>query len=203
MAQLTNEQIQFIKEKINNSEIQSQELKDDLIDHFCCFIEDEVTKGSDFSSAYEKAYYIICPDGFDELENETFFLLNHKKIKFMKRIIYISAYLSAIVFASSIVFKIQHWPYASYLLISSAVIFSLIFSPIFLVHRYHQGISRVLSKKLKYVFGYLSLSFFVFFLVFSWMHYPGASIMLIISVVLLNFGFFPFLFFRMYKKSIN
>lgn len=125
MAQLTNEQIQFIKEKINSSKIQSQELKDDLIDHFCCFIEDEIAKGSDFNSAYEKAYTIICPDGFEELENETFFLFNYKKLKSMKRIIYISAYLSAFIFASSIVFKIQHWPYTRYMLISSAVIFSL------------------------------------------------------------------------------
>ena len=96
MNNLTEEQIDYIAQVVNNSTIQSETMKEDLIDHFCCAVEADMQKGESFETAYDKAYQYICPDGFDEIQRETIFLLTFKNIKKMKRLLFISGYLSAI-----------------------------------------------------------------------------------------------------------
>jgi hypothetical protein len=79
-------------------------MKEDLIDHFCCAIEEEMRNGLNFKKSYDMAYQNICPDGFDEIQHETIFLLTFKKIKAMKRLVYVSGYLSAIGITTLIIF---------------------------------------------------------------------------------------------------
>ena len=62
MSHLTVQDIKFITDEISKSKILSNELRDDLIDHFCCVIEDELRKGESFQTAYNKAYYNISPN---------------------------------------------------------------------------------------------------------------------------------------------
>jgi hypothetical protein len=73
MSYLTEKNIEFISRKINGSNIELNEMREDLIDHFCCAIEEDMKKGSSFDKAYDKSYQNICPDGFDEIQRETFF----------------------------------------------------------------------------------------------------------------------------------
>ena len=64
MSNLTEQNIEFITRIVNSSKIESIEMKEDLIDHFCCAIEEEMRKGLSFEKSYDKAYQNICPDGF-------------------------------------------------------------------------------------------------------------------------------------------
>lgn len=56
MNYLDENHIDFINKQISNSAITSKELKEDLIDHFCCLIEDEMRKRKSFKYAYYKMY---------------------------------------------------------------------------------------------------------------------------------------------------
>ena len=55
MNSLTENQIDYITQVGNESAIQSEEMKEDLIDHFCCAIEADMQKGASFETAYNKA----------------------------------------------------------------------------------------------------------------------------------------------------
>ncbi|MGV3586333.1 MAG: hypothetical protein ACO1OF_04970 [Adhaeribacter sp.] len=66
---LSDEEIAFVSAEIDKSNISMQELKDDLLDHFCCFIEHERKKGLSFAEAYNKAKAQVCPDGFADLRS--------------------------------------------------------------------------------------------------------------------------------------
>ena len=67
---LSEAQEKIIIEEIEQSSVKSRELKDDLIDHFCCLVEIEMNKGKNFQSALQSAYKQTAPNGLNEIQNE-------------------------------------------------------------------------------------------------------------------------------------
>lgn len=203
MNNLTEQDFELISRKINNSNIESDEMKEDLIDHFCCAIEEDMKKGLSFDKAYDKAYQSICPDGFDEILRETVFLLTFKKIKAMKQILYISAYLSAASIIITTYLSITHNPAAAIALLLSTMILLVLFLPAFFLNQYKRELSKSLSNKLMLLFGFLGIAIFLISVVFKISHWPGAKVLFLASIAIVNLAYFPILFFKMYRKSIN
>jgi hypothetical protein len=203
MSNLTEQNIDFITQVINGSNIESVEMKEDLIDHFCCAIEEEMKKGLNFEKSYDKAYQNICPDGFDEIQRETVFLLTSKKLKAMKRLLFLSGYLSTIGIISTVVMKIVHIPLAFFVLVFTAAILLFLFLPTLFMYLYKRELTKSRRNKLKYSFGFLGFALFIAFVIFKVNHWPLADESLLTSIIIINFGFFPFLFLKMYKKSVE
>jgi len=203
MNNLTKKDIEFITQIINNSSIKSAQMKEDLIDHFCCAVEEEMKKGESFSKSYDMAYQYICPDGFDEIQRETIFLLTSKKIKRMKRLLYLSGYLSAIGITTSFFMKLNHIAGAQIALLVTTALFVLVFLPALFVNLYKRDLTKSTSDKLKYIFGFLGILIFILSVLFKISHWPGATMIFLSSVVIINFAFFPLLFFKMYRKSVE
>lgn len=203
MSHLSEKQIEYIKNEIESSSISFNELKEDLLDHFCCVIEDDLRKGIEFKKAYKSAFKNICPNGFDEIQKETIFLLTYKKVLTMKKLLYLSGFLTTVSFSTGVFFKTMHWQGANIIIIISAALLVFFLLPLILLNSYKKEIAKLISVKLKYVFGYMGIALFLLFLVFKMNHWAGANLFFLLSIVVLNFGFFPFLFFRMYKKSIE
>lgn len=202
MKNLNDKEIEFITQIINNSKIKSNEMKEDLIDHFCCAIEDYMNKGLSFKESYDKAYHNICPNGFDEIQSETIYLLTFKKVKAMKKLLYFSGYLSAIGVTTTLVLKLNHLPGGSPALFFTMIIVVLLFLPTLFTYLYRNSLNKSSSEKLKYIFGFLGTALLISGFSFRLFHWPGAYLILIISVIIINFAFFPFIFFKMYKKSV-
>lgn len=202
MNNLTDQNIEFISNIINNSRIESNEMKEDLIDHFCCAIEEEIQKGLTFEKAYDKAYHYICPDGFDEIQRETVYLLTFKKIKTMKRLMYVSGYLSAIGVTTTLFMKINHIAFGQLALFMTAAILVFFFLPSLFINLYKRELSKSLSEKIKYMSGLIAIFLLIAFAVFKISHWPGVTMIFLTSLVIINFAFFPSLFFKMYRKSI-
>lgn len=202
MSNINEQNIEFITQVVNRSNIESREMKDDLIDHFCCAIEEEMRKGLSFEKSYDKAYQNICPDGFDEIQRETVFLLTFKKIKAMKRIMYLTGYLSVIGVTASVFMKSLHVAGGQIALLLTAAIMIFFFLPVLFVNLYKREITKSISEKLKYMSGLIGVVLLVIFAVFKISHWPGATMIFLLSVVIINFAFFPFLFLKMYKKSV-
>ncbi len=201
MNYLSDKDIDFITKEISNSAIVSSDLKEDLIDHFCCVAEDEMKKGNNFKDAYEKAFQNICPNGLDEIQKETIFLLTKKNIGIMKKSIYLLGFFTLISFTTGYLFKLMHWPASGLLLYLSGVILIIAFLPVLFIYYYKKEISKVFTNKLKFILGYAGFSLLILSILFKGMHWPGAAFILVLSIVILNFGFLPLLFFKMYKKS--
>ncbi|WP_420577424.1 hypothetical protein [Ekhidna sp.] len=192
-----------IIEEVNQSAIKDQAMKDDLIDHFCCLVEIEMDKGLSFEKALQKAYLQTAPNGLEEIQKETIFLLNYSKIMFMKRLMYVVGYLFALAWIVGILFKTMHYPGAGVLMGGGALGLAAIFLPLLLINKYKVITREVLSEKLKWIFGLASVFLLMTSLTLKMLHMPGGNIMIFVSFMLLGFGFLPFLFFRMYKKSID
>ncbi|XOV95165.1 MAG: hypothetical protein ACFHWX_10730 [Bacteroidota bacterium] len=200
---ITDEQVLFIENELNNSAIINKELKDDLVDHMCCLVEINMNKGLTFDQAYQKAFLQTSPNGFDEIQNETLFLLNYNKIMNMKRLLYLSGYLFSTAFILGSFFKMMHWPWANILMYGGITGVACIFAPLLFLNQYKHIWGEVLSERLKWIFGLLTLLLGVAGLWLKLLHLPGAGIALGLSFLAFGFGFLPFLFFRMYKRSVE
>lgn len=97
----------------------------------------------------------------------------------MKKSIYISGLISAVLLTIGTSFKIQHLPGAGILLTVSIIFFALFFIPAALWNNYQN-----LKKN-----GYLYISIFLTLLIcfatalFKIMHWPGAGILIIIGLI--------------------
>ncbi|MBK7650864.1 MAG: hypothetical protein IPJ20_09075 [Flammeovirgaceae bacterium] len=197
------EQVKQITEVIQQSSITIESLKDDLVDHICCVVEYKISKGDEFSNSLNEALTELAPNGLDEIQRETIFLLNSTKIMIMKKIMYSIGLITSISMTIGVTAKILHWPGSEELFTYGFVGFLLLFLPMLAIDRYKHNLSKSLSEKLRVGFGYLSAFLIVFSIAFKLFHLEGANLLLLSGMCLFSFGFLPFLFFNMYKKSIS
>ncbi len=200
---ITDEQFQFIQAKIEESIITFPALKDDLLAHFCCYIEARLAQGETFESAYAQAYQQICPNGLNEIQKETIYLLNSKRMLTMKKIMYFIGLITSISISIGWLFKLLDWPGGGDLFTYGFLGFVLIFLPMLAIDRYKLAFSNILGEKLKVILGFTSAVIIGLAVLFKLLHLQGASILLIVGTILFSFGFLPFLFFRMYRKAVE
>jgi hypothetical protein len=203
MIQLTEENVDLIQDYIDQSSINIQSLKDDLLDHFCCVIEIHIGKGFSFDDAFKAAIQLTAPEGLDYVQNETIFLLNYNRIIIMKRLAYLLGFIFSLAWLLGVYFKLSHLPGANIIIFTGMSGVAFVFVPLLLLNRFKGSIQTVLSEKLKWIFGSLGI---ILFTLASWMkimHLQGAPTVLGLAFLVLGFGFLPFLFFRMYKKSLE
>lgn len=199
---LTPEQEDMISVSVKNQGIQLPSLQDDVIDHLYCVIESQLGKGKDFDKLLEEAIHDIAPNGLKDIQHQTLFLLNAKRIFIMKKLIYTIGFLGALSLTAGIAFKLFRYPGANTLFIIGIVTLFLLFIPLIAFDRYKVAISKAISIRLRIVLGALSAVIAGLSVVFKMYHLQGADILLGAAAIIFGFGFLPFLFFTMYKKSI-
>lgn len=106
--------------------------------------------------------------------------------------------ISASVLNLGITFKFQHWPGAGVMIVLGLASFALIFIPMLLKKKLKGEPSE--RKTLMNTLGASGLTLFALGLLFKIMHWPGAAVMLGVSVLLLFFGYF---LMYMSDKTIN
>ena len=200
---LTEEEIESIRKKVEAAGITLNSLKEDLLDHICCVIEHEIKKGKSIEAAYDKAIVQLSPNGLNEIQRETLFLLNFNKITRMKKIMYAIGLLASMSVSIGYLFIILHWPGGLNMFNYGILAFVLIFLPLLAIDRYKVNFSQVLSEKIKIILGFSSAFLTGLSVVFKLLHLQGAAVLLIMGALLFAFGFLPFQFFRMYKKSVE
>jgi len=200
---LSPEQIGIIRKHVDTSTISIDSLKDDVLDHLCCVVEINMQRGRSFDDAVQEALTELAPDGLDEIQRETVFLLNSTKIIHMKKIMYGVGLITAISMTIGLTFKILHMPGADELFNFGFFGFTLIFLPMLTMDRFKQNLHRALSERLRLVLGFLSAVLIGTSVLFKTFHYQGADVVLLVGISFFSFGFLPFLFFSMYKKSIS
>lgn len=188
---------------INESNVSIQVLKEDLLDHLCCAVESGKRKGKDFESALDQALIDLSPNGLDEIQNETLYLLNHKKMAVMKKFTYLTGFIAAMAACVGVGFKLLHLPGAAVLLSTSASILLILFLPLLIIDRYKLIIKKRLSEKLMLLMAALTVIVMCLSVIFKLLHYPGASILIFLAMILFSVGLLPFMFFKLYKNSIQ
>lgn len=200
---VTAEQVAIIRKQVEQSGIINEMLRDDVLDHLCCVVEIKLSKGVNFDQALQEASHELAPEGLIEIQRETVFLLNPSKIILMKKIMYSIGLMTSISMTMGLTFKILHMPGADELFNLGFFGFTLVFLPMITIDRYKQNLHRALSERLRLILGFLSAVLIGFSVLFKIFHRPNADVMLLIGITIFSFGFLPFLFFSMYKKSIS
>ncbi|MES2764082.1 MAG: hypothetical protein V4677_17835, partial [Bacteroidota bacterium] len=198
MYQLSDKQIDYIFDDISARGVEMESLQQNLLDHICCIIEQDLEANGDFESFYKKTIKTFYKDALWEIEEETLLLLTFKNYYTMKKIMITSGTFSAIVMSIGIFFKFMHWPGASACIILGIVVSSLVFLPLLftLKAKEKQNIKDKLILGVATVSGILiSLS-----VLFKVMHWPGANMMGLSFVVLMLVLYIPLYFFSGVKN---
>lgn len=200
---LSQAQVEIIRNRINQSTICIQTLKDDLLDHLCCVVENKIGKGITFEAALPEAIHELAPHGLDEIQRQTLYLLNPAKVIVMKKIMYVIGLATATSLSLGWLFVTLRWPGGRELFNYGFLGFLLLFIPMVAIEHYKISFRKALSEKLKIILGSVSGFIVGLSLVFKVLHLQGADILLIVGVLLFTFGFLPFLFFNLYKKAVS
>lgn len=200
---LSGEQIAVINVKIDQSRINIQTLKDDLLDHLCCVVENKMERGKTFDTALTEALHELAPNGLEEIQQETFYLLNSNKILRMKKVMYFIGLITTMSMSLGFTFRIFDWPGGSELLIYGLLGFVLLFIPMVSINHYKVNLQGTLIEKLRIITGVFSGVIVGLAILLKFLDVRGADQLLFGGALLFSFGFLPFLFFNMYKKTVS
>ena len=130
-------------------------------------------------------------------------MLNTKKIITMKKIMYLIGLLASMSMTLGWLFKYLNWKGGGDMLTYGMICFLLLFLPMLAINSYKMTLGKALSEKLKIILGFTGaiLAGLGIILRTSGMQY--GSLLVVTGTLIIAFGFLPFLFFRMYRKSIE
>lgn len=204
MYQLSDQQIDFILDDISARGVEMESLQQNLLDHVCCIIEQNLEVNGDFESFYQKTIKTFYKDALWEIEEETLLLLTYKNYYIMKKVMIYSGTFSAAAMILGIIFKFMHWPGAGALILLGIVSSSLIFLPLLFILKSKE--KQTIKDKLIIGLGTLSGILMSLSILFRVMHWPFGFNLSMVSIIILGLVFLPFYFFtgiRDPEKKIN
>lgn len=198
MYQLSEKQIDFILDDIGARGVEMESLQQNLLDHICCIIEQNLEANGDFESFYQKTIQTFYKDALWEIEEETILLLTFKNYYTMKKIMIMSGAVSAITMSIGIFLKFMHWPGASMFIILGIFFSSFIFLPLLFTLKAKEK----QTAKDKLILGIATISGILISLsvLFKVMHWPGANMMGLIFAVIMLVLYIPLYFFSGIKN---
>lgn len=199
MAELSEQQIELISAYIKQHGVAQDELHDDLLDHVCTSIENRLQQGASFEEAFQHTIKLFGPGGLKQVQQETFELLTEMN-ETMKKVTFGFGLTSTFLLLAGTIFKLQHWPGASVMIMLGASMLVLGYLPMILAHKLKESPK---GQNLLHITGFLGLALTTVGVLFKVMHWPGAGITLIGGMGILAFGYVPIYFFKRYKVSPN
>lgn len=197
---LNTSNIEFIKKEIGSSGLTYSHLMDELIDHVCCDTEYEMQQGLPFAKAYDVVKNKIGMDGLEHIQRETLYLID-KKYRMMKKTMKISGLIAPILLSFGSLFKIQHWPGASVLLVLGFLLLSFVFLPSAIYVNYKEVSNR--TKKWTHVIGFLGTFFISVGFLFKIQHWPYAGIAITIGILMVCLLFLPMVLINRLKSEYD
>jgi hypothetical protein len=188
MPELSLQNIEDISRDIRSQEITFSHLADELIDHICCDVENEMNKGFGFKEAYIRVKLGMGARRIKEIQEETLYAVDSKYRK-MKNTMKISGIAGTIMFGFATLFKIQHWPYAGIIMVLGAFTLAFIFMPSALVVLWKETHNR--KRLFLFISGFITGMLFIAGTLFKIQHWPVAGIILSLSVFFTIFFFIP------------
>ncbi|PBQ31446.1 hypothetical protein CNR22_06610 [Sphingobacteriaceae bacterium] len=193
MFQLTEKHIDHILNDISARGVEMESLQQNLVDHVCCIIEQNLEENGDFESFYQKTIKTFYKDALWEIEEETISLLIFKNYYTMKKIMIWSGALSVLTLAVGIIFKYMYWPGATILICSGIFLGSLLFLPLLFTLKAKE--KQKTKDKLIIAIGALGIILVSLSFLSKVMHWPHSIDMMYLSATLMLLLFLPLYFF--------
>lgn len=199
MAELSEAQVELVSAYIKQNGVAQDELHDDLLDHVCTNMEVRMQQGESFEEAFQYTLSLFGPGGLKQVQNETFELLTEMNAT-MKKVTFGFGLTSTFLLLAGTIFKLMHWPGANVMFMLGAVILALIYLPLILRHKLKESPG---NEAVMHISGFVGLAFTTVGSLFKIMHWPGASVLLLIGMGTLAFIYVPIYFYKKYQVSAN
>lgn len=201
MELLNDTQLERVWQTILISNIQDEDLKHELLDHICCFIEEKIYQGFSFEAAYQAALEAVAPKGIKEIEDELTLVLTYNPQTFMKRILYVATFLTT--FLHTLHFLCQHLklPNSQYLYQAGFYILCLVVLPSLSVISYRNRKFLSGLDKFRMSIGIISAGIISIGMIGKGLYLPGSGMTVSIGMVLFIFIFLPIFFFQLYQSA--
>lgn len=193
MYKITDSQIDFILEDLSARGLTMKSLQQDLLDHVCCIIEQELEDPHQFEPFYKETIERFYKQRLSEIEEETILLLTFKNYYTMKKVMIGSGAATAILLIVGSFLKLFQLPGAGVMLVAGILAMCFLFLPLVLVLKMREATAS--RDKLILAVGVLIGILYCLSTIFKVQHWPGANVMTLTTIALLFFVFIPAYFF--------
>ncbi len=139
--ELLEKHVDFIDKSLQLYGVASQDLREDLVDHICTYIENQ--DSNDFNMLYQKALQKFGGyTNFQSLQLETNFQKFAKQIIIINKIKFSCGFIVILLLVLSLVFQMMQWPYANAWLLGAIFVSFLVVLPVHLYSRYKKSILK-------------------------------------------------------------
>ena len=195
MPELQQIHIEQISRDIGRQNICFSHLAEELLDHLCCDVEEEMVKGLSFSEAYRNVRHKMGKGRLREIQEETLMAVD-TKYRNMKNTMKISGVAGTVMMSFAALFKIMHLPGAGILMTLGALVLMLLFLPSSIIVLWKESQSG--RRLFMYISGFLTAVAYIAGILFKVQHWPLAGLMISIAMVSGILFFIPsLLFFRL------
>jgi hypothetical protein len=201
MAELSDATYDVIVQRVTVT-ITDVQLQSELIDHCCCTVEELMNLGLPCEEAIDRAFLRLAPDGLHEIEDAFNHIQTRLILTIMKKTVYFSGFVAAFCILIGLMFKIMHWPGATAILITG----NLSLSVCLLAILYGLLTNKTTFPRMTYsriLFGVVGGMLLASGIFFKIMHWPGASILLVLGMFLITFIFLPIFFWQLYRSEVK
>ncbi len=188
MPELSIQNIDRVTRDVKKQEIVFSHLFDELIDHICCDIENEMQAGLTFLEAYSKVKQKMGSRRLKEIQEETLYAVD-TKYRFMKNTMKISGIAGTVLLGFGALFKIQHWPLAGVMTTIGAVTLAFVFMPSALGVLWKE--THRMKKLFLFISAFLAGMCFILGTLFKIQHWTGAGIIIALTALFGLFFFIP------------
>ncbi len=212
MAELTDQQVQIILDQIKKEGILRADLQNDILDHICCLIEEQMETGAAFDEAFMKVFLSFSPAGGLKRIALEINLISTEKIMIMKKIMIVTSSVVMMFFFITMVFQGMRllnnyeWDFMADLAFANQYLICLLFLPVYWFRQYklatdtEDGLSRTL-RQISFAAGFLCSEALVNAVFFKLMQMPGGNQLFIVAGVL-GAMYIPFYGIRRLKMAL-
>ena len=142
---LTEEQVDYIATNLEFYGIASDDLRADVLDHICTYIES--CESDDFDAAYKDAIQQFGGyQAMGGIERDTYLMVSFRNTIRRQKILNTFGCLATVSIVAGVLFKSMHWPGANLLFFSGCVVLMLAFLPLFFYQRYKKFYKKAISQ---------------------------------------------------------
>ena len=198
IAAVIDDNYERIKSDLARLGLTYDRLIDDMLDHVCCMVEENMEEGSDFESSYSQVLDTIGEKSLPEIQHQTLLNLD-KKFQRMKNFTYIFGLSSAVLTILGSFFKRMHWPGAGIMITVGLVLIVLVFLPLYFISNHREQVEK--KNPVYAIVGYLTIALLLAAATFKIQHWPGAGWLIYSSIGFILIGFIPLYVVNVFQRS--
>jgi len=200
MPELSLRDIDRISNDIRKQDITVSHLLDELIDHVCCDVENEMKNGHSFHEAYLLVKERMGNRRIREIQEETLYAVD-TKYRQMKKTMKFSGIAGTVLLAFAAMFKINHLAGAGMMLSLGGIMLAFIFVPAALVVLWKETHSG--KRLFLYISAFFAGMLFIMGAMFKIQHWEGAAIVLSLAAICGSLLFIPALLASKLREEDN